>query len=342
MSAVARAVWRTRLRRWGGSTDEPVPGYTLLVPVPGDLPVFLRIALAVCKLQDPEHRVATFVIPDVMTDAMRSIVDQERSGWSGPLELLHLPVPERALLPRLGDPGRNHAYQIITGVKAASSSHVVLHDADLFLPAATAHRQQFERASGSGCPVLGVEAAWDPWFAERGRTLAATWEMVAEVSWLKSFPPHRLMGHDAAVEGAVHTFDTTFWGQLHSAPDSIRIAPPDGGIVHFNYVISTYRKFVRTQGPFHDKMFRLLLIRAFVDLFDPGATMTGLPELDELVTGLRDARARVVYKPSDADVYVAFRRKFSRILQGPWAGGDDVAEAYLGPFDQFFGAAAEG
>lgn len=341
MSSVARAVWRTRLRRWGRSGTERSPGYTLLVPVPGDLPVFLRMALTVCRLQDPTHRLATVVVPDIMTDSMRVIVEQEGAEWPGCLQLLELPSPERYLLPRLGDPGRNHAYQIITGVRGVESSHVVLHDADLFLPSPGAHRQQYERAAAGGYAAFGVEAAWDPWFADRGRTLAATWEMVADVDWLRSFPPHRLMGHDAVVDGAMHTFDTTLWGQLHSNPDAIHVAPPDGGIVHFNYVISTYRKFSRSEGPFHDKRFRLLLIRAFVDLFGQGEPMSGLPALQQLVAGLEDDGARVFYRRSDAEVYAGFRSKFRSILQGPWAAGNDVAEEYLGPFDRYFGIGSD-
>ena len=46
------AFWRIRFARWSSAPSGAVrPGYTLLLPVPGDLPVFLELALAVCRTQ---------------------------------------------------------------------------------------------------------------------------------------------------------------------------------------------------------------------------------------------------------------------------------------------------
>lgn len=338
MPSAARFVWSRRLSGWGRprpSTD----GYDLVLAVPGDLPVFLRMALAVCGLQDSAHRNQTFIVPDVMTETMREIHAQAAPGWDGALRLLELPQPERMILPLLGDPGRNHAYQILTAVRASTSTHVMLHDADLFLPEPGVHRQQYERAERRQLDVLGVEPAWDTWFADRGRTLAATWEMLARTEWMRSFPPHRLMGHDAVVEGEEHTFDTTFWGQWNSSPASVGVDLPDGGVVHFNYVISAYRKFRRAPAPWHDHEFRLLLIRAFIDLFDADDAATAVPSLDELVQGLEGPACDgpVFYLQSDRLAYEGFRDKFRAILSGPWApGGRGDAARYVEPFDRFF------
>ncbi|MFC5381891.1 hypothetical protein [Aquipuribacter nitratireducens] len=296
------------------------------------------MALATARLQDPEHRRVTVVLPDRLTDEVRGICAESAADWPGELRLLPLPQPERGILPRLGDPGRNHAYQIITGVRASKSTHVLLHDADLFLPGSGAHREQFERAVAHDAVAVGVEPAWDPWFAARGRTLAATWDMVASVEWLRSFPPHRLMGHDAEVDGQLHTFDTTFWGQLHTPQERLLVAMPQGGVLHFNYVISTYRRFLRARGPFRDKNFRLLLVRAFTDLFDPRPEASPLPHLEGLVAGLGKTGAQVCYSASDAAAYQEFRSTFDAMLRGPWArtAASDLAEQYLRPFDDFF------
>src|ERR1700691_3494039 len=93
--------WRARLKSWP-ARQAGTEGYSLVMPVPGDLPVFLRLALAVCRPQQSEHRVETIVLPDRMTPEMRQIVSQARPDWPGDLYLQPLPVPERWVLPRLG------------------------------------------------------------------------------------------------------------------------------------------------------------------------------------------------------------------------------------------------
>src|SRR6476469_6786021 len=277
---VGAQYWRRRYAAWPARPPQR-EGYTLLVPVPGDLPVFLDLSLAVTALQQPSSRVATYVVPDQMTAGVRDAVERARPTWQGDLQLLGLGLPERLLLPRLKDPGRNHGAQIIAGVSATRSSHVVLHDADLFLLQPDAHETQYQRARDADLDVLGVSPSWDSWYGEHGLRLAATWEMTARTDWLRAFPPHRLIGHDADLFGERHTFDTTFWGQCHTPQERIGVHELGADLVHFNYVISTYRRFQRhTAGPFHDNQFRLLLIRVLIDLFVQGdPTAYALPTL---------------------------------------------------------------
>ena len=74
---------RVRLAKW--PRDRPrAAGYTLLVPVPGDLPVFLELALAVLATQQHEHRIATIVVPDQVTAETRAIVARHRAQWVRP------------------------------------------------------------------------------------------------------------------------------------------------------------------------------------------------------------------------------------------------------------------
>ena len=330
--------WSRRFARWP-SPSASRPGYTVLVPVPGDLPVFLELALAVCRLQGNEHRVATLVIPDVRTPEVDAIVAQHRPTWPGPLELLSLPRPERWVLPRMRNPGRNHGVQLIAGISACTSSHVVLHDADLFLLGGSAHEQQFEHATANDLSVLGVSPAWDPWYAAHGLQLAATWEMLASVAWLREHPPHRLIGHDAVRFGELHTFDTTFWAQTYTDPAKIEVRPLADDLIHFNYVISTYRAYQRATGPFHDSNFRLLLIRVLIELFDPSGVAYAVPSLSELADGLGDPSSSVHYSASDADTYATFRSRLDGIVAGPWAQErrDQVSPA-LQTFDAWFEA----
>lgn len=340
--AAKSAFWRMRYARWGRRLAQTA-GYTLLLPVPGDLPVFLDLALAVCRGQAADSRVATVVIPDRPTEAIRSRVSAARNSWPGPLEYLPLPAADRAVLPRLGDPGRNHGAQLIRGVSAARSSHIILHDADLFLMDPLVHEDEYAMARERDVDVLGVSGPWDPWYAARGRQLAATWELCGKVDWLRSFPPHRHLGHDAVVDGESHTFDTTFWPQLHTATERIAVGDRlESRIVHLNYVISTYRSFQRATGPFHDNSFRLLLIRLFADLFARFDDDYGVPALEQLAAGLGhvgDPQFPVGYSEKDGDGYRLMRDKLRAVVEGPWSDPVRASRCLdlLRSFDTFYG-----
>lgn len=335
----ARRGWLPlRHPRWGRRRPA-APGYSLLVPVPGDLPVFARIALAVTRLQDPASRVETLVVPDIPSPAVDAVVAAAATDWAGPLRVVPLPLADRLVLPRLGDPGKNHGAQIVAATTASRATHVLLHDADLFLLAADVHEAEYRYAAAHGSAAVGVDGPWDPWFARHGRSLVATWEMCADVDWLRATPPFRLYGHDARLFGERHTFDTTFWAQCHTHPSRLAVLPRPDDVVHFNYVISSYRRFQRSgPGPFADDNLRLLLIRLFVDLFDPAGTGYAVPDRATLIRGLTDPDAPAVYAGVDPAVYRAFRARVDGILTGAWVEPDrrSAAAGYLDPFDAHF------
>ena len=350
MSNLGPRYWEARLARWsagGQGRDGAADGYSLLVPVPGDLPVFLRLALAVCAHQDPRHRVETIVVPDRMTPEMRHLVEQARPGWDGPLRLAPLPMPERWILPRLGNPGRNHAFQLVTGTARSRATHIVLHDADLFLLQPGVLAAQFELAREQDLSCLGISPAWDPWYREHGLELAATWELCARVDWLRKFPPYMHMAHRAVMFGEEHMFDTTFRPQCLTDPELVGVREDDDAVVHFNYVISNYRNFLRRQGrPWRDGIFRLALISIFVELFDrEHRAAYQLPSLGELAACLGREDGPVAFPgPEAAGKYSDFRRLLGRALTGPWVSAADQEQALeaLLPFDRFYAYAAEG
>ena len=334
--------WRARLGRWPVfSPTAAGEGYTLLVPVPGDLPVFLRVALAVLRHQQADHRVETLVIPDVVTPAVREIVEQTRADWPGPLRLQPLPVPERWVLPRLNNPGRNHALQLITGTAHSRVSHIVLHDADLFLMEPDILERQYATCAKRRLACLGVSPVWDPWFAAHDRYPAATWELCARADWLKSFVPALHMAHENELFGERHAFDTTLYPQAITHPDLIGIEPSTD-IVHFNYVISNYRFFLRNmQNSFTDNRFLLLFVRLLVELFDASRSREyRLPSLIDLGTclGRREAEIAFPSGKEGPERYRRFREQLERILSGPWANTDQRQMAIEGlkPFDQFY------
>lgn len=339
MSVLSR-YWGARFDRWPPRPAQQ-EGYSLLVPVPGDLPVFLELALSVLATQHAAGRVETLVVPDLLTPQVRSVVDRREPEWQGPLRVVPLRRPEREMLPRLRKPVRNYGAQLFAGVSASTASHVVLHDADLFLMSPELLDERVALATAEGLDVLGADPVWDGWYAQHGLELAATWEMVARTDWLRSFPPSMHMGHEGELEGMTHSFDVTLRPQCVADPRRRRVVRSDD-IVHFNYVISTYRWFQRASGTFVDDQFRLLLIRLFVDIFAEEEFDYALPTLDELAAGLTDPAAPVSYPLADADRrqgYAAFRSRLTRILEGPWTppATATVLASQLVPFDRHYG-----
>lgn len=331
--------WSGRFNDW--PAPQPAePGYTLLVPVPGDLPVFLELALNVLARQEAAHRVETLVIPDKMTPAMSAITAGYAGTWKGPLRTLALPLPERFVLPLMRNPGRNHGVQLIEGISNARGSHVLLHDADLFLLDPAVLDERWVEASTDKLFALGVSPVWDSWFTTHGYELTATWELCADRDWLRAFPPAMHIGHEAEALGERHVFDTTLRAQLLSDPRRIRTHEIEDRIVHFNYVISTYRHFQNAKGTFTDDKFRLLLIRLFIDLFARQEAPYNLPGLDELAASLGRGEGAVAYPaatPAAIADYQAYRRNVERILTGPWAAekGADLS-GRLAPFDAYY------
>jgi hypothetical protein len=59
-------------------------GYTVLLPVPADLPVFLQIALKSLLTQDQKHLVEILVIPDIPSDDFRVAFRKLTEGISLP------------------------------------------------------------------------------------------------------------------------------------------------------------------------------------------------------------------------------------------------------------------
>src|SRR5438270_10821779 len=89
--ALKSLLWQSLYSHWRTPAGRRPPGYTLIVPVPGDLPVFTELALAVGRQMDPTGRVETLVVPDAPHSATTAAVGRARPGWPGPLRLANLP-----------------------------------------------------------------------------------------------------------------------------------------------------------------------------------------------------------------------------------------------------------
>lgn len=144
--------------------------------------------------------------------------------------------------------------------------------------------------------------------------------------------------------GERHTLDTTLYAQALSPPASVVVLPGgDDDIVHFNYVITTYRDFQRSGPGFVDNRFRLLCI-ALLQLLLGASGDSDVPPVDELVAGLGAPSAVVGFPPPDtagAEAWTEFRTKVERLLEATWLDptrASTVAGA-LAPFDRYYGHA---
>jgi hypothetical protein len=332
--------WRKRLANWGGDSQVHA-GYTLLVPVPGDLPVFLDLALAACRHQSSDHRDSTIVLPDRPSPTIDRIVERYSGDWPDDLSVVLLPLPERWFLPLLKSGSRNHGLQVITGVEAAVSTHIILHDADLIPGEVGLHEAQYASCVERSLCCLGLTGVWDPWYEQKGLALAATWELCARVDWFRSFAPHLHMGHLGEMFGEEHVFDTTLFPQASTEKTKISGGSGDENFVHFNYVISAYRLFQRHGVGYLDDRFRILFIAILVELFSSSEQEALLPSLERMAGELGSGSAVLTHPGPDSgrDSYGEFRQKLEKLFDITWVPPErlDNVKRHLVAFDRWYG-----
>ena len=327
--------------RWAEPSGEPAPGYTILMMVPADLPVFLRLALDVCAAQDPAHCVETLVVPDRPVPAFTELAEAwARDCPAGPVRVVNV-RPADVFLVRRVSASHVNWIQMVRGVEAARSTHALWHDCDLFITDRRFLRAHYETCAARGLACLGVAEAWDPWYAQHGLDhIVATWEMMFSVSWMRSFPPLEWWSRTERVAGVTHVLDNTFWPQCQTPADRIDRHRGPLGLVHLGAVMCEYRRFQISRGPFADPHFRLLAIRLLVDACDPTGWPCDVPPLDDLVRSLTDTSSRVAYwRPDAGEHYRWSRRKLGLIMDSGLLRGEQVRVLREGvrPFDRAFG-----
>jgi hypothetical protein len=135
------------------------------------------------------------------------------------------------------------------------------------------------------------------------------------VDWFRSFKPYQHHGQENFFAGKRHVFDTTLLPQCLTAPEKISYIDNDLNLVHFNYLISTYRFFQNTKGPFEDSDYRILLIRLLIDAFDSSGWLYDIPSLNELADGIKNGTRRVTYIREDTkNNYSEFRYKLQKLI----------------------------
>jgi hypothetical protein len=311
--------WSTLYRRWPDA-GERIPGYTLLLAVPPDLPVFLHLAVDVCRRQDPKHLVETLVVPDRHAPGFAREVAAAAAAWPAGRVRLVQPGPlDRLVRTGMRKASLIHWLQLVIGARETRSTHAVAHDVDLFLLEPRFLRSLFESCRAAGYACLGNEKAWEgalwpklPRFAH----VVALWELMFDVQWLRARPPSALRPQYARLAEGWFWFETSLLAQATTAPERIA-RHPSLDRVHFGWVIGGYRAFQSSRGCFSDDRFRILLIRLLIAAFDPEGGPYRVPSLAELERGLQGRSARVGYGEAARRNYPVFRAELERVLCSP-------------------------
>jgi hypothetical protein len=341
-----RAFWSMLYGRWP-DIGEAIPGYSLLLTVPPDLPVFLRLAVDVCRRQDATHLVETLVIPDAFDPAFARVVAGAAADWpEGRVRLVQPGPKDRLVRSFLRKASLIHWLQLVVGGRETRSTHAVLHDADLFMLEPGFLRSLFETCRDGAYFCVGNEGAWEgaAWTKlSRFAHVVALWELMLDMSWLRAGPPAAMRPGNVRLAEGVFWFETTLFAQARTAPERI-VRHRAARLVHFGWVIGGYRKFQQSRGRFKDQHFRLLLIRLLVDAFDPDGGPYLVPRLAELERGLVDRGAGVRYDDRARIHYPAFRRELERLLRSDLfpAGRVEVIRSGLAAFDAAYDWQASG
>ncbi len=345
MGNIKDKIWEWGFARWSGSSEWQ-PGYSVLLPVPSDLPVFFKLGIQTVQRQQAEHRREILVIPDAPAAAFRDIYQQVVATLAPTMQaqirLVEMSKKDQ-FFRRIGD--RKELFlQTINGAAQATSTHFLIHDADAFATSDDFFEQHYQQCISRNLSVIGVNPVWDEWYRQNNYGhLVATWEMMCSQTWIRQFAPFMHRGQVATLPPGDHSFDITCYTQCLSRPDEIGLFEGRAGFVHFNHVIRTYRLFTQAQQhgqTFVDEHFRLLLIRLLVDAFDAAdQEHYNLPTLEDFQQSL-SGDSSIVSLESDncADKYRQFRAKMTELMASAYLSEAqrDWFDQVLHPFDRKF------
>ena len=346
MSQLTNTLWELGFKGWSGETSWQ-DGYSVLLPVPHDLPVFFKLAMQTVQRQSADHRVDILVIPDTPTAKFRQVYEAVYASLPKALRqemsLVEMSAKDR-FFRRIGS-RKEHYLQTVNGIMRAKGQQVLMHDADAFILSDTFFDRMYQDCVERKLSVLGVNPIWDDWYRDRNYDhLVATWEMMCSQQWARRFAPSAFRGHvNTLPNEAPHSFDNYCYAQCQTAPQEIGLFEGEVEFVHFNHVIRTYRLFSQAKAnneTYVDEHFRLVLIRLLVELFDQeSAADYDLPTMGDLYQSLVGQNDAVSFISEDSEhEYRKFRTKLNQLLGSVYlndAQRDEVA-AMLQPFDQHF------
>lgn len=315
-----KTLWKYLYRDWENRGEALIPGYTVLLTVPGDMPFLSTLALQACRAQKDINMHELLLIPDHMPLKLKPFYERIVNDKADvPSRLVKMSALDYFTAKVCGNSQR-HWIQLFNGTKLARTTSLLFHDSDLFPDNDSFFANLYLDATNNDYDVFGVSEVWDSWYRENGYShVTATWEAMVSNKWLHSFPPYQHRGQNASVDGKQHEFDTILLTQCLTSPKRIGFYPKEEGFVHFNYVVSTYRNFQKTKGSFLDYGYKLLLLRLLIDLFDESDWSYEIPSFEELCRCLGNSGGKVIFPGSedgskDGSEYYQFREKLQNFI----------------------------
>ncbi len=334
--------------RWKRPAGSVRAGYSILLPMPSDLPVFYRIAMRVLGRQNLQNANDVIIVPDNPRRAFRDIVMRDRArSLAVPVVLAESSGLKRAVARVYNRPNHFHWSQIVCGIEHSGSSHALLHDADMFLLEQNFLNDHYAFSLQKGLKVLGISPAWDPWFSKNGYDhVTATWEMLATLEWVRSFPPILLHGHTNRIGGLTHTFDTTYYAQCLTDPPAVACRESGSGFIHFNWLISGYRWYVKRRKDYCDERFIIMLLRLLIDEFDSDHAYRYIPSWEEMSSHVPNGHGQLVFPSSETQgpAYESIREKIGALFSSSLVkkGGRNSINRKLEAFDKYYGYTPRG
>jgi hypothetical protein len=328
-------------------------GYSILLPMPMDMPFLLWFALEALRDMDTTHCNQFVVVPDGWGSDDGMAMERVVRSFDDPRILLsRMPRKVHFFIHKF-QRSRSHGFaanwlhwaMIIEGTNCANSKHAFLHDADAFFVDPHGLERQYVECRDRGMITLGVEHRADSFFSANGYAIPGTWEMMYSVPWARSRSPLFLKGRRRDTSHGIHEFDTMLHAQyLDFASGKVGAMVPPPRLVHFHGTIITYRAFTDPKNTLvADDVFRLLLLSMLQELVPEDVGTRILPTPIELARGLDERGASVRYNsPRAAREYPGFRRQIDELLQAPVFAGKRAARIrdYLRPFDDHFATRA--
>lgn len=291
------------------------PGYTILLPTPSDLPVFLALALEVISKQDQAHLKEIIVIPDWPSSKFERYFETLiNSIKCKPIRFVNINNTDKLAWKLTKSITTRHFTQIVRGIDETTTLHAIIHDSDLFLPPGDFLLQQFLTCRNNHLVVYGLDMRRSLSRFDR-KEFVATWEMTCSTNWFRSFPPYMHKGQVTKINGRRQEFDTTLLPQYLTDPSLISWKDRSNEYVHFSYVIASYRNFINKKGYIPAYSVKLFLIRTLVDVFDfTGWEYRGLPEHEEFLDGKHGVKELVADKKHGGRIISEFKQKIDTII----------------------------
>lgn len=287
------------------------PGYSLVLLVPSDLPVLLKIALEICNTQISEHLIETVVICDRPSKRMNGLLNMWAQRYTA--------SPIRLVQPRLRDRMRSFnrrrsmllQFQLHQALDELQTTHAICHRPLCFLTRPDVLQWSYECSVQHHLAWMAIVPSF-PLSTRNQPTLLhqLNGEILFNVDWVQ----RQQWANERSPRLAQSSNSWQFPVQGYHSP--VLLHPNRRPTIYFDAVLQTYRHFCTAHKPFEDSQFQLLLMRLLIDAYDQSGFHYSVPLLEDLLRGTHDRTSPVSYlRPTTWQNYRSFRAQIQSLLE---------------------------